>query len=133
MCRLVVWAKGNTPGYQKGDVIAVVADGVFLGRDIERGHPGDGTSWWRIIELPGVSVNDATVQALLYRDPGDSDTPFTTKLGLKTPKRQRKVDITTLETLGGVKSVGDKITTNTTVVGTSTITKAATATTTVIG
>ena len=133
MCRLVVWAKGDTPGYQNGDVIAVVEDGVFLGRDIERGHPGDGTSWWRIIELPGVAANNAAVQALLFRDPGDTDTPFTTKLGLKTPKRQRKVDLTTLETLGGVKNVGDKITTTALAVGSATITKATTATTTVIG
>lgn len=67
MCRIVLYVLGQPirqrtstdPAYEKGDVVMVVEDGVWLGKDIERGSPAEQAgTWWKIIELPGVSAAD---------------------------------------------------------------------------
>lgn len=76
--------------YLPGDAVNIVDDGVFLGVDIERGHPAQhpGKAWWRIIELPGVSKDDPDLLALLHRDPNHM-----TDLGVRTWKRSRHIDL----------------------------------------
>jgi len=73
MCRLLVYS-GATPEHPdpklqpskhvRGDVISVVEDGVFLGSDPEQGVHGI----FRIIEIPGVPINDPRIAGLLHRD-----------------------------------------------------------------
>lgn len=83
--------------YLPGDVITIVDDGVFLGADIERGYPlgyPSDPKWWRIFESPGVAAVDAITQTgLLFRDPGNGDTVYTTDLGYRTWKRARNIDL----------------------------------------
>lgn len=110
MCRVVVFALASPvvprpfdekrqSYFQRGDVVTAVVDGVFLGADIERGFPlGHSGTWWRVIEIPGRLNNDARIQALLARDPGNTTEPFKTDLGYRTWKRDRTVNLDALET-----------------------------------
>lgn len=113
MCRIVVYAR-STPFnsrtfdekrqsyYLRGDVVVIVADGVFLGADMERGYPLEhpDQTWWRVIELPGIAADDARFIALLARDPGNVEkVQYVTDLGYRTWKRDKNLPLDTVETL----------------------------------
>jgi hypothetical protein len=97
MARLIVFAKPdndhpdpelNAAKFKRGDVVDVLPDGVDPGRDIMGQGDQNLAGWWRVIDVPGLTAEEA--QTFLSHQ-NDAD-------GIVPRKRLNGLDLDALET-----------------------------------